>query len=244
VMNACRENLAQAGLRLMLTPVTRREDFLETLEDFAARRMKAALVVPPEDNIPITATVTANMPVLSFLSPCKGKNVFLIAPDDIQTGRDAVDYLTSRGHERILHVTYARRAKAVRDRLIGYRRRMIELGRRPAVCIAHGGEENLYSSLISHRPTAVFCHNDWLALVVIQTLQARGNNIPYDVSVLGVDNSPTFVALYPNLTTMEFPIDQVAANVCAKIQNPAATIAFDRFKIIERATVHSRPKGD
>lgn len=238
LMNACREKLAGAGFRLMLTPVTRSEDFLETLEDFAARKMRAALVVPPEDMISIPETITAEMPVVSLLSPCEGKNVFLIAPDEIRTGRDAVDYLARRGHTRIIHVTYPRRARAVLDRSKGYRQRMTELGQNPVVRIYHG-EDCLNQPLIYNRPTAIFCHNDWLALTILRMLKDHRQNVPSDISVLGVDNSPTFNSLYPGLTTLEYPVADLAQHVLDFLTQGKTDFPFPPMKIIERETVTS-----
>jgi LacI family transcriptional regulator len=239
LMNACKEKLAEAGFRLMLTPVNRREDFLETLEDFAARKMRAALVVPPEDMIPIPETITADMPVVSMLSPCEGKNVIFIAPDEVRAGRDAVDYLAARGHERILHVTYPRRFRSVLERAKGYRQRMTELGQNPVVRIFHG-EDCLNQPLIYNRPTAIFCHNDWLALSVIRMLRDHNKNVPADISVLGVDNSPTFNSLYPDLTTMEYPIADLAGYVLEFLTHGKTDFTFPPMKIIERKTVTSR----
>jgi LacI family transcriptional regulator len=238
LMNACREKLVGAGFRLMLTPVTRSEDFLETLEDFAARKMRAAIVVPPEDLIPIPDTITAEMPIISLLSPCEGKNIVLIAPDEIRTGRDAVDYLAGRGHKQILHVTYPRRARAVLDRSKGYRQRMTELGHNAVVRIFHG-EDCLNHPLVYYRPTAIFCHNDWLALCVIRMLRDHHQNVPMDISVLGVDNSPTFNSLYPDLTTLEYPVADLAQHVLDFLTQGKTDFTFPPMKIIERNSVKS-----
>jgi LacI family transcriptional regulator len=239
LMNACKEKLAAAGFRLMLTPVSHREDFLETLEDFAARKMRAALVVPPEDMIPIPQTVTAEMPVVSLLSPCEGKNVIFIAPNEVHTGRDAVDYLSRRGHERILHVTYPRRFQSVLKRAEGYRQRMIELGRNPVVRIYQGGD-CLHQPLLRNRPTAIFCHNDWLALCVIRILRDLYNkNVPSDISVLGVDNSPTFNSLFPDLTTLEYPVAGLTRYILEFLTRETTDFTFPPMKVIERRTVTS-----
>jgi len=231
LMNTIRQTLAEDDYRLLITQVTQPEEFFDALEEFAARKMRAAIVIPPADDLKIPDTITRDLPIVSLLSPCRGNNVLFLAPDEIQTGRDAVDYLTKKGHDRILHLTYPRELTGIRDRAKGYRQRMIELGLRPRVRTI-ASIESLDIELQLHKPTAIFCHNDWLAMRILPMATH-----PHQISVLGVDNSPTFYSLFPDLTTMEYPAADIAKYINAWLNQKTVPFTFKPFKIIERKTV-------
>lgn len=240
LLNEIRNALIVEGWRLFLCAVTDEREFQKTLADFAARRCRAAIVIPPRDYLPLPALVTADMPVLSLLSPCRGTRVTFLTPDEVTTGRDAVAYLRQRGHRQILHITYARRACAIRNRARGYSRAMRQHGQIPRV-LAPLDAASLLETVRRYRPTALFCHNDWLALSALRILTQAGIRVPKEISVLGVDNSPTFSALCPDITTMQYPVGDIA-QLCRRLlrgENPPLTIS--RLTIVERHTVVNYP---
>ena len=53
-------------------------------------------------------------------------------------------------------------------------------------------------------PTAVFAHNDVLALGAMHAIQAAGLAIPGDISVVGYDDTAGSAYLAPPLTTIRF----------------------------------------
>jgi DNA-binding LacI/PurR family transcriptional regulator len=61
--------------------------------------------------------------------------------------------------------------------------------------------------------------------------------VPEDLSVLGIDNSPSFVALFPETTTLEYPVNSVAARVVKALEGKEKGGARGRFKVVERQTV-------
>ncbi|MDD5350048.1 MAG: LacI family DNA-binding transcriptional regulator [Chthoniobacteraceae bacterium] len=230
------KRLRERGLRLQLAPVETRAEFLAALDDFAARRHRMALVIPPEDGIPIPRPVARQLPVVSLVSPCKGAGIHFLAPDEEETGRTAVRYLHGRGHRRILHLTYARQSYAIKARARGYAGQARETGLQPHI-LAGVDRESLARALRAARPTALFCHNDWLALTALLLLSERGIRVPEDVSILGVDNSPTFAAINPHLTTLAYPMEAMARAVLDILDGKPGSLAGERFPVIERETV-------
>lgn len=224
------------GLGIQLVPVESAEEFLAALADFAARRHRLALAVPPVDGIEVPRSVSSALPVVSMISPCTGKGVHFVSPDEEETGRAAVDYLYDKGHRRILHLTYVRRSYAIRARADGYEKQMRALGLEPRVLTgAEGGA--LFRALEEHRPTALFCHNDWLALSAMLLLSERGVRVPEDISVLGVDNSPTLMAINPHLTTLAYPVEAVGRAVLEVLDGKPGKWTDGAFCVVERKTV-------
>jgi LacI family transcriptional regulator len=83
-----------------------------------------------------------------------------------------------------------------------------------------GGEKATQYLLASGKPfTAIFAYNDAMAIGVITALEDNGFRVPHDVSVLGFDDG--LIARYakPRLTTLHYPIDEMAQK--------AALLAFN-----------------
>jgi DNA-binding LacI/PurR family transcriptional regulator len=96
----------------------------------------------------------------------------------------------------------------------------------------------------TERPSAFFCHNDWLALTVMLMLSNLGLRVPEDVSVLGVDHSPTLSRLAPNLTTLAYPFQSVEDAFVKQLDGSGeaeSVLAGARFSVKKRKTVGPPP---
>ena len=248
LLSAIKTELRQGGAtddenayRLLISPVADAREYLEALEDFAARRCTAVLAVPPEEGLKIAPTLTREMKLISLVSPSKGNNVWFLSPDETQTGADAVEYLYGRGHRSIVHLTYTRRAHGVISREKGYKLAMQQRGLKPVV-LAGADEAQMLAALRTHHATALFCHNDWLAISAIRTLEKNGLNVPHEISVLGVDASPTFRALHAGITTLEYPFKSLAKQAAEIIRTGSMQTECARFQLIDGTTVGDRPR--
>ena len=78
-------------------------------------------------------------------------------------------------------------------------------------CIAHGNmwlncgpaAWDAFFSDPEHRPEAIACANDYMAIGTIRTLQEKGIRVPQDVIVTGFDNVESIALDSPTLTTVE-----------------------------------------
>ena len=59
-------------------------------------------------------------------------------------------------------------------------------------------------------PTAIFCLTDTLAFGVIDQLHRLGLSVPSDVSVVGFDDVFEAVEIFPKLTTIQQPVEEMA----------------------------------
>jgi len=139
--------------------------------------------------------------------------------DNIAGGREMTEFLLSLGHRRIAFVT-SEYTTPERDRRIGYERALEAAGIPvdPALIIRmteddwkEGRLEPLAALLAGpDRPTAVFASNDFKALAVYRLAHRLGLTIPDDLSVVGYDDIEVADLLYPPLTTMAQPIEEMA----------------------------------
>lgn len=240
MMAAIKNELANDGLRLIISIVNDTEDLMLLLKDFAARRYLAAIIIPPEENINIPKQIE-KMNVISLLTPCYGKNSCFISPDEIKIGEVATAYLINKSHKKIVHMTYAQKTTAIMKRVKGYESQMNQ-NDLSAVVRYDLNEKEIVSFVNDKGVTAFFCHNDWLALSVIRVLEKNGLSVPDDVSVIGVDNSSTFTALYQEITTVEYPLKWLACEVSKAVQgNKRTAQPFTNLKIVERQSVCGKP---
>jgi len=62
-------------------------------------------------------------------------------------------------------------------------------------------------------PTAILCVNDFMAVGVLRELRDMGLRRPRDVSVTGFDNISLSEVIYPALTTLHIPRDQIGRQI-------------------------------
>ena len=92
------------------------------------------------------------------------------------------------------------------------------------------------------RPTAIFAHNDALALGAIEAMRSRGLRYPDDFAIAGFNNTQISRVLALPLTTIQYPIEQVSRHagelVRRLIENPAADVESKTFapSLIVRAS--------
>jgi LacI family transcriptional regulator len=236
ILSALSERLRKDSLRLLIASATDSPETHQILMDFIGRRMRGTVLMPPESGFRVEAAYARTCNIISIVNPCAGQSVPFAAPDETRTGRDAVAFLTLKGHRRIMHLSYKRRSWAIESRENGYREGMKKLGQAPFI-LRGASESVVVQKIRRHNITAVFCHNDWLALAVIRTLNANGLRVPKDVSVMGVDDSPTFNAIYNGLTTMHYPVESIVTAICSLIIDKRRLTPIEPCKIVERETV-------
>jgi LacI family transcriptional regulator len=150
----------------------------------------------------------------------EGMAVSSVVPDENAGVRLAVSELLDHGHRRIGYIGNTERILATPMRLRAYRSTMRRAGITPAPewiaaesPTAHGGYLGGLTLLRRpHRPTAIFCFSDTVAVGVYHAAQELGLRIPGDVSVVGFDNLELIATnLFPGLTTVSLPHYEMGA---------------------------------
>ncbi|MFA6477967.1 MAG: LacI family DNA-binding transcriptional regulator [Victivallaceae bacterium] len=226
--------LDRTGLHLIITPTDTPEEMTELINEFAARRCRAMLVVPHEDGFKLPAGL--DMPVASFLSRCKGGKTVFLHPDEKASGAAAVDYFVALGRHNIAHLTYNRQSHAVQERAAGYSENMLKHGLKPQI-ITDRDQDSLLEFIKTNKVDALFCHNDWLALNALRALERHGVKVPREISILGMDNSPLFTSLCDEISTIQYPFEWLAGEFLAVINGGTGqTTPAPSPEIIKRRT--------
>lgn len=237
LMNAVRAALAPGGYRFFMTQVNDAAEFTTAMQEFAAFRARAIVAVPPREPVEIGPAMVGATPVAVLINPAPGERVTTFIPDEIETGRIAARYLLERGHTRLLHLRQKFDTAAIRDRAAGFVEVLRQRGL-PAP-VDSLDETRLIDTVRNQGVTAIFCHNDWLALSAMRVLAQAGLSVPEDVSILGVDDSPTFVSLCPDITTLHYPAESIAQAIRKWIDDESITPTIANVRVVERRTVVS-----
>jgi LacI family transcriptional regulator len=137
-----------------------------------------------------------------------------VVPNEAQGARAATELLLSKGHRRIGFINEVGPLPAMVGRLEGYKQALAAhnvafdpgLVRQGVVTAPVG--YTLATDLLQgpHRPSALFCYNDSLAMGAYDAARDLGLRIPDDLAIVGFDNLEIIAAqLRPALTTVELP---------------------------------------
>jgi DNA-binding LacI/PurR family transcriptional regulator len=158
-----------------------------------------------------------------------------VSVDNRRAARDGVCALLRRGHRRILMMagSFAESDRA-RLRYRGYEDAMLDAGLTPhAPLELDFNAEDLPPALLAHlsdpsrRPTALFCSNDRLAMIVMRGLRHAGLSVPHDISVLGFDGIPLGEWLSTALSSVATPNREIGRcawrHLASRLGLPAET---------------------
>lgn len=160
---------------------------------------------------------------------------YSIYHDDVDGSRQVTRHLIELGHKWIAYIGNSASGRTTLDRLTGFRQEMRSSGlrvRTEHIFEAAGGSPEhgilaaQYILGLPHRPTALICYNDMLAIGVLKSLQQAGVCVPRDMSITGFDNIVFSAYTNPPLTTLDQPkrfIGTEAARLLLELLTSPAT---------------------
>jgi len=142
-----------------------------------------------------------------------GRYTFSVSVDNQHGGHLATSHLIQQGHRHIGYVSGPADHSDDAERLAGYRQALDEAGIAfdPALvvpgdgCLDGGGRALRTLTRLAEPPTAVFCYNDTTAIGLMSAARKMGLSVPEHLAVVGFDDIPLAVHIYPSLTTIAQP---------------------------------------
>jgi len=192
------------------------------------RRVDGLIVVDPrrQHSDLIAHIIDEGIPVVQLLFYDPELDAPKVLVDHKAGAVEAVEYLISLGHRKILHLSsslphgslrregYVETMKAhglageIRDLEVGY-----EWKASYEAVLRH------FSEAVDDRPTAIFANSDSAAFGAIRGLVQLGIRVPHDVSVVGFDDLPFAEMAAPSLTTVAQPKYQVGKEAAQTLLN-------------------------
>lgn len=218
-MAACAEH----GYRLIV-------ELVDTHNDHIERELLAAIAALQPDGVILTPPHSQNRRIIDLLdehgigiarigSLTEGPG-FLLTLDDDHAARLATEHLVELGHSRIGFIAGSPEYELSAWRVAGWRAAMAEAGLPLDGLLAESdfslaSGEAAAERLLDASATAIISANDQTALGVLAVAQARGLEVPHDLSLVSFDDTPVIRFGHPSLTAIQQPIA------------PAATLAVE-----------------
>lgn len=219
IMRGIDGELDQAGYDLMLFTTHRRAakeaNYVASLVQGAVEGLLLVLPRNPADYLGVLSSrkfphVLIDHQGVDTHSPAVGATNW-------QGGFVATEYLVSLGHQRIGFITGSMDLGCSQDRLEGYKAALRAHHLPIHTDLIYEGDFFQSSGLaaanalldLPEPPSAIFASNDMMAMGAMDAIRHRGLRIPDDVSIVGFDNIPQSAMVFPQLTTIQQPLEQM-----------------------------------
>ena len=211
---AMQTTLAQAGYQLLVAsheydPVTEFE-LVRALQ----QRGVDALVLVGTDHAPRLWKALSAWRKPTLLTWSCDPRLPSLGFDNEGAAQMAASHLLELGHRYIGVISgLTAHNDRARSRIDGVRKSLTQAGLSlPANFITEqafsleGGRLGLRQLMrLRHKPTAIFCGNDLLAVGAMLEAERMGLDVPSDLSICGIDNLEISEAINPGLTTVSLP---------------------------------------
>jgi LacI family transcriptional regulator len=146
------------------------------------------------------------------------ENSSVVEATNWQGATDATRHLYQLGHTRIAFVTGSLAVRSAIDRLYGYKAALADCDipfREELVIEGDYQQQTGYEvtksllQSVDPPPTAIFASNDLEAFGAMDAARECGFRVPDDISIIGFDDTPQASFVYPKLTTVRQPLEQM-----------------------------------
>jgi LacI family transcriptional regulator len=193
--------------------------FARILDHVISRRVDAIVTAAArEGDRDILESAARVIPVVVAARPLPGSSLPQVTHDDRRGAELVAHHLAGLGHTSVAQLrgpldvaNFAQRAAGFTGtaRSLGLSEVEVpETGSRP---IFDEGKR-LMGSLLGRAgslPTAVFAHNDLMALGALAALHGSGLRVPDDISLVGYNDLPAMDLVDPPLTTVRYPSREI-----------------------------------
>ena len=198
------------------------------IDDFQRRNVDGIILQPVHDEPHTSANLKeyTRVPMVLYGQSFSSDQMGTVQLDNYKAGIMAAEHFVKLGHRHIACTAGPINMEYLRERLNGFRDGLtkhnivisqqdicacelnyqvpgVVSGQRAVMQFLDGRDRKDY-------PTAIWAHNDLVAVGIIKELHQRKIRVPEDVSVIGMDNMVLTDMIYPPLTTIGQPLEQMA----------------------------------
>lgn len=222
VQRSALETARMSGYSTILHPcdVSKPGDTEQILRMVSQQVVDGLLFTPPTDNATeLLQELHAQRFPFVRLTPVDRHSPWpYVTTTDFQGANDMTHYLLRLGHKRIAYVVGPSEQRAASDRFDGYKAALAEAGLKLAPELLAQGDDHFDAGYAAAqlvlradpRPTAIFCNNDEMAAGANAAVFDAGLRVPTDVSIAGFDDVSLSRQVWPTMTTVRQPIDEIA----------------------------------
>ncbi len=207
----------EAGITLLLANTDENEDEEARVVQMLLQRQVDGLLLIPAGSCAETARLcrdhTTPLVVVDRRTEQPGVNV--VRADSERGSLELGRLLVGLGHQRMAVLTGPATVPTAVDRAAGFCRALEEAGL-PAPRVIHGefsidsGRQMALAAMGEEpRPTALFAANNFIAIGVLHGLEELDLRVPEDVAVVGMDDLPAQMVMFPFLTVAAQPAVEI-----------------------------------
>lgn len=220
LMAAFRES-GRCGCQFLIEPGVTEDEALEGLSRLIESGIGGVILPPPLCDSPAMLEMAQRHGVvpLAFATAKPREGVSAIVVDDYKGAYDMTQHLIGTGHRAIGFIQGDPRHSPSQRREQGFRAAMAGAGITiqdewvaPGLFTYRSGLDAARKLLSARqRPTAIFASNDDMAAAVVSVAHRRQLDVPHALTVVGFDDTPAAVMLWPPLTTVHQPVRDLAS---------------------------------
>ena len=226
------QTIRDSDLALIVRPVDRgSDDLLDDVRTFLEKhRPLGVLILPPISERDDLAEVcrSAGVGYVRIGSAPLDDERHSVASNDREVVREACRAMVAAGHRRFGFVRGPSGFRSALEREEGFRDTMAEAGIAIDDVLFAQGNYRFETGIVAGnellvatpRPTAIFASNDEMAAGVLLAAKKRGIEVPYELSIVGFDDSPTASHMWPPLSTVRWPIIDMGRIAAQKLVGP------------------------
>lgn len=202
------------------------------LEALADSGIRGVILAPPlgESPVVLEALGKAGLP-MAAVGAYQVQGAISVRIDDQRAAYEMTRELLRLGHRHLGFILGNPNQAASARRLAGFQDAILEI--EDATTIIAQGDFSFASGLAAAEqlldddmpPTAIFASNDDMAAAAVSVAHRRHLDVPRELTVVGFDDTPAAVTLWPPLTTVHQPVRKLAAEalslLTAEIAKPA-----------------------
>ncbi|MEQ9178295.1 MAG: LacI family DNA-binding transcriptional regulator [Nitratireductor sp.] len=227
-------------------------DARRLIETYLSRRVDAIIsLASTEADEEVLAEAAREVPVILAVRSLAALSLPSALCDDRAGGAIVARHFAACGHKTVCQVRGPLLATTFKNRAQGFSAVCAEKGIHEPAAAIHAehansatGKQMLDAVMrASPRPTAVFAHNDALAIGLIEAMRERGLRIPEDISVAGFNDIKMAQVLATPLTTVAYPIEAVGRHAAQLVRSliagnpaPEQSAPFVPELVIRRST--------
>ncbi len=248
-------------LALAVRPVDRTSPaLLDDIETFLSKqRPLGVLILPPisERDEVVDLCKRLDIAYMRIGSTVLDKQTRCVASNDREIVREIVAAIIGQGHKKIGFVRGPDGFRSPLEREGGFLDALDDAGLKPNPALIAKGNYRFQSGLEAglellqraDRPTAIFASNDEMASGVLHAAHGLGIAVPEELAVVGFDDTATASHVWPPLTTIHWPIEEMGRLAAMKLVpdflgDSASKIELEQVivpsHIVERASARLR----
>lgn len=212
-----------SGRRRTVEVVTAGSDYncaheRDQLEMLRSSGADGFLIAPAHDECSAQTLRELSLPYVLIGRQVKGVDCDVVMVNNFEAGRIAAAHLVEQGCRHFFYTGI--RNFHIDQRKEGFFYELSQHGFKagPKSMIdmqATGGDDlaiEQFEGIGNHGKTGIFCYHDMLAIRVLRLVKLNHLEVPGQVAIVGMDNLPVSTEVFPSLSTIDYPISQMAEN--------------------------------